>query len=152
MKVATEKDFPWDRFFLIKVFVVDTVMYLQASPPPWFFNVLDWVYINFGFNLLENFKVSPKLFRNILRNGKTWLRKMVTILRRNDMGGAVMLAEQIPFSCAAYRFLGHQANLGLLSVWVAWGSMEEGQDPWIGFPRYMKSTAFLRNISWAEMA
>lgn len=149
MKVATEKDFPWDWDSSWSKFLLLTQLYICKLPPPrWFFNVLDWVYIHFGFNLLENFKVSPKLFRNILGNGKTWLRKMVTILRRNDMwGGGVMLAEQIPFSCAAYRFLGHQATRGLLSVWVAWGSMEEGQDPWTGFPHCMKSRAFLRNFS-----
>lgn len=46
--------------------------------------------MNFGFNLLEKFKVPPKLIRSALENGKAWLGKMVTVLRRSVIveGGA----------------------------------------------------------------
>ena len=55
------------------------------------------------FNLLGKFKVPSKLIINTLENGKTWLGKVVTVLRRNvilEGGryiGLLLLAEKIPF-------------------------------------------------------
>ena len=43
--------------------------------------------MNFGFNLLGKFKVPSKLIINTFENGKTWLGKMVTVLRRKVIFG-----------------------------------------------------------------
>lgn len=72
---------------------------------------------------LENFEVPSKLIRNTLETGKTWLQKMVTLLRSVTVGGR-SLSLQSRFHFAKLAVLhtdsrGHPVTLGLSLEWEA---------------------------------
>ena len=79
--------------------------------------------MNFGFNLLGKFEVPSKLIINTFENGKTWLGKMVTVLRRKvilEGGlniGLLPLAERSPF-CRALVLCEGVWSPGLSYEWA----------------------------------